>query len=73
MNQLLVLKERQKQKWAFKRELKAKEPAPARKEALPTVSKTFVVVLDHEDDGSSSGHAVVGRRLLIAIADLEQV
>lgn len=59
---MVTLKELQQQKWAFKRELKAANGAPARKEASSTVRNTFLVVTD-DDDNADVGQLIVDVRI----------
>lgn len=51
--------------------MKATEAALARKEALPTLRKTFVVVLDDGNAVNIDPHVVEGMRSLQAAADFK--
>lgn len=61
---MVILNERQQQKWAFERKLKAAEAVPGRRGVPPTVRELPVVVLHDSDDVKPGLHAVEGMRSL---------
>lgn len=72
LDEIMILKERQQQEWAFDRELMATEGAPTWKEVLSNVRDTFVVVLEDDDDPSLGAQIVEGRRSSKATSDFEE-
>lgn len=71
LDMIVNMKERQKQKWAFEKKLKAAEETTPRREVLLTVGDFSVVVLDDDDDADFGPHIVESRRSLQATNGFE--